>query len=314
MKPALWRLICLNILLLLTLGSPAAAQGPPVKLKSLLIQLWPEFDRAETLVIYRAELAPAVSLPAQVSFQLPEYIDQIFVVAVEQNGKLVEVPAGQYEFKKEGGLPVLTFLTPVPGFQFEYYDPRLLTREDLQRQLQFNITAAYAADKVTLEVQEPAQTESFSMQPAPASTFTSTDGLTYHVHEAANLAAGAPLTLTASYQRQTDALTVPAASSPAEHAADLPLNPVTGPGNQNLNFGYILIGLGVALLLGVLGWWLWSRQSAQPQRVGARRPPRRKAKTAGAAVSAGGFCYNCGASLREESRFCHTCGAERRQP
>ncbi len=303
------------LLLLLLASSPAAAQGQPLKLKSLLVELWPEFDRAETLVIVRVELDPTVSLPAPVTFRLPEYLDRVFVVAVEQNGGLVEVPAAQYELKKEASQRLLSFTTTAPRFQFEYYDPRLLTKQGVQRQLKFNLPAPYAADKVTLEVQEPVQTENLSMQPAPTSSFTGNDGLKYHVYEAGAVAAGGALTLTASYQRQTDALSAASVSSAtAEHAADLP--PAAAPAgssSQNVNIGYSLIGIGVALLLGVLGWWWWSRRPARPQ-PGLARPQRRRTKAA-PAVSTGrsGFCYRCGAALREDANFCHACGAERRQ-
>lgn len=306
-------------LALLMVSSPAAAQGQPVKLNSLLIQLWPEFDRAETLMIYRAELDPSVSLPVQVSFALPEYLDKVFVVAVEQNGRLVEVPAGQYELKKEGAQPVLTFSTDSPRFQFEYYDPQILTKQGTQRQLKFNIPASYATGKVTLEVQEPVETENFSMQPVPTSNFTGNDGLNYHAFDTAGIAAGEVLTLTASYQRQTEALSAASLSSNvAEHAANLPtdLAPVPAPvesDSQNLNIGYGLIGIGVMLLLGVLSWWLWFRKPA-PQPVATRRPPR-KGRTVAPVVTGGkgGFCYRCGAPLREDANFCHACGAERRQ-
>lgn len=314
LKLNLVRFCALIILLLLVVASPIAAQGQSLTLKSLLIELWPEFDRAETLVIYRVELDPTVSLPVQVSFRLPEYLDQIFVVAVEQNGRLVEVPAGQYELTKAGAQQLLTFSTTASRFQFEYYDPQLLTKQGAERQLTFTIPTSYAVAKATLEVQEPVQTEKFSMQPNPTSTFTGNDGLTYHIYEVTDVAAGESLALTASYQRQTDAL-----SAASEHAADLPPPPVSAlpptspePDSQNLTIGYGLIGIGVVLLLGVVGWWLWSKRAAAP-RSASPKPHPAGAPIPAITTTGSGYCYRCGAALREGASFCHACGAERRK-
>jgi hypothetical protein len=106
----------------------------------------------------------------------------------------------------------------------------------------------------------------------------------------------------------------------AEHAADLPV--VTEPpANQNLTLGYTLIGIGVVLLLGVGGYWLWSKRIASV--AAARSGRRQKRKTGSKPVKvtaqalspspAGNFCYRCGSPLREDANFCHVCGAERRK-
>jgi hypothetical protein len=325
-----WSWLGIGILLssLLFLAQAVAmAQSAPAQLKTLLIELWPEYDRPETLVIYHVELAPSTSLPAQLTFRLPGYLEKMHVVAVEREGILVEVSPDSIELKKEGDTLLLSFSTPVPKVQLEYYDPVILTKQGQKRQLNFDLVASYEVEKVTIQVQEPSQAENFSMAPAPSTTFTGNDGFKYNTVEIAGLAANETLTVTASYTRQNDELSAQNLSGQnAEHAPDLAVTKEAPP-NENLTPGYTLIGIGAALLLGVVGYWWWSKRTA-PRPRGATRPAQRQKRRAAAvkpvkvttepqsaspASLTSNFCYRCGAALREEGNFCHVCGAERRK-
>ncbi len=324
------RKILLLLALLLWAQPIAAAQSPPIKLKSLQVELWPEYDRPETLVIYRAELAPTTPLPAQVTFRLPGHIADFHVVAIEREGVLVEVEREAIEWRSEGDQRLLTFSTPASKIQFEYYDPKILTRAGQRRQLHSDFVAPYEVEAATFQVQEPVQAENFTMTPPPASTFTGNDGLKYDTVQIAGLNSGEAFSLTASYERSTDELsTQRLQSDTTEHAPDLSVAPEAPP-NQNLTLGYSLIGIGVVLLLGVGGYWWWSnrtnRATAQPAPNTTRLAPRRKrhvksepVKVADqpqpvtASTLSSSFCYHCGTALRDDANFCHVCGAERRQ-
>jgi hypothetical protein len=286
--------------------------------QSLLIELWPEYDRPETLLIYHVALMPTVTLPVQVSFQLPGHIEKMHVVAIERDGVLVEVPSDMVEFKAEGDGRRLSFSTLATRFQFEYYDPKILTKQGQERQLSFDFGASYPAEQVTLQLQEPFETENLSLQPAPTNSFMADDGFKYYVVNAANVTAGQVVTLTATYQRATETLSAAAKgrSSPAEPAPNL--SPAsTGVESQNLAWGYTLIGIGGGMLLAVIGLWAWSKW----KRAGAEvtGPTRRPHKRRGASVKPAepsrpaGFCVRCGTALRDDARFCHRCGAPRRQ-
>lgn len=325
-----WKLLQAAVLLLGlfgVIGATAAAQSTPIALKSLEVELWPEFDRPETLVIYRAELAPTVALPAEVTFRLPGSVESMHVVAVEREGVLVEVSPDTIQLQRENNSLLLTFSTPVPRIQFEYYDASILTKQGAERQLKFEGVASYPAEKVTFQVQEPFQTEEFTLTPPPSSTFVGGDGLTYRVVEMAGLALNETFTLTANYSRSSEVLSAPnLAGPPAEHAADLPVAPelpvTQPPASENLTLGYTLIGIGVALLTGVAGYWWWSKKAAPAKIRPAPRRPKRTAKrveasapvASPAAVSLPSkFCYRCGTALRDDANFCHVCGAERRK-
>ncbi|MEW5959859.1 MAG: zinc ribbon domain-containing protein [Chloroflexota bacterium] len=324
----LWSRWLMVFLLVLGLAcEQVQAQSAAVRLQRVLIEIWPEFDRADTLVIYRVELAPDTPLPTELAFRLPGYIGAMHAVAAEQNGSLVDVNPGSIQLAQAGDNKQLTFPTTSLKVQFEYYDPVILTRQGQARQLKLELAAPYDVKTAVLQVQEPVQTIDFSMTPAPDNTFTSLDGLTYNNKELTNVTAGDSLALTATYQRQTDELSVNVMDSNAAGLSDNISNPAPDSASNsisltNLPIGYILIGAGIILLLGTGGYWWWTNARAKmmgdsPQvrrRPGRRHKPARPTSTAvtGPPPATSGYCYHCGAALRAGARFCHVCGAERR--
>jgi hypothetical protein len=315
------------IALCLLFSVEVQAQATP-QFENMLVELWPEYDRPEVLMIYRAELKSTTALPVQLTFRLPGYIGEMNAVAVERDGVLVDVDPEVIEQRREGDDLILTFPATSPRIQFEYYDPVILTRQNQTRQLAFQFSAPYSVEVVTFEVQEPLQAENFSLTPAPNDTFTGRDGLKYHTIQVADLAPADTFELTATYQRATTELS---AQQLARNAPSQPSNisVITEPSaGESFNLGSVLIGGGVLLLLIGGGYWWLSQRQTEPARLPRRtaRPKRRtKAKPArrGAgdnptehdepkSATTGGFCYRCGTALRDDANFCHNCGAERR--
>jgi hypothetical protein len=337
-----WRAFCVLIIgVLLPLYWPTAQAQSPPKLTNLLVELWPEYDRPEVLVIYRGQLDPNSQLPAVVTFRLPGYIQEMHAVAVEQGGNLVDASPDSVELMEEGDETLLTFATPSRRIQFEYYDPGILSTEGQTRQLDFQFTAPVDIDTTTFVVQEPFGAIEFSLTPPPNESFISADGLRYNNLEVAGLAADDTFSLTATYQRATDELSLLAlnrdtatlSGPPSSEPVDLDESGPRGAlESQNFSLEYLLIGAGVLLLVGTGVYWWWSSRARTEPGLGpasaksSRRPARRKKRTtasrretkkAGAppslpAEESAGFCHRCGAALRPDSNFCHICGAERR--
>jgi|GEM_PF-290627 len=337
-----WSTFCvLMVGLMVLLYLPAAQAQSSPKLTNLLVELWPEYDRPEVLVIYRGELDPDTQLPAVLTFRLPGYIEDMHAVAAEQAGNLVDANPDSVELRPEGDDTLFTFATPSRRIQFEYYDPNILSKQGQTRQLDFQFTAPAEIDMTTFEVQEPFEATEFSLTPPPDESFISADGLRYNNLEVAGLAANDTFSLTATYQRATDELSIEAlnrdtgalSGPPSSEPVDLD---ETGPGgaleSQNFSLGYLLIGAGALLLVGTGVYWWWSSRvrtepglESVPSKKG-RRPVRRRQRTTTSrretkkaaaplpspAQESAGFCYRCGASLRPGSNFCHICGAERR--
>lgn len=328
------RRLLVSLCLILSVIPISQAQSTGPSLDQLLVELWPEFDRPEVLVIYRAQLSADTALPTQLTFRLPEYVETMHAVATEENGNLFEVDPEAIELRQEGDAILLTFPTSSRNFQFEYYDPVILSKQEQTRQIDYRFTAPYQAEMVTFEVQEPAQTENFSMTPQPSNSFIGSNGLDYNQVDVAGLAPGETFELSATYRRNTAELSVNLLNSGvSEHAADLVAAP-EAPTNSstNLTLGYISVGVGLVLLLGAGGYWWWSermkqsdtqrraprksrgRASRRRQHASPKKQPKRAAQSESSSTGqlTARFCYNCGAELRSDAHFCHICGAERR--
>lgn len=270
------------------------AQGEQIQLAALMVEIWPEYDRPETLIIYRGQLADSTPLPATVTFNLPASVKQIFAVAVlSETGELLTHP---YQF--DAGR--LTFTLTGRNFQFEYYDPAVVKKEGHQRVLNFSAQTAYPITVLQMGVQQPLNVGSMQFDPAPGQTETGTDGQTRYFFDYQDVSAGLPINLTGAYTKPDDILIIqPEAVSPAPAATD-----------WQLWLGYGLIGLGALVLLAVGGLWFKGRPAAS---VAPPIPSRANSKTpAGEPSLDSRFCYRCGVPYKPDALFCHHCGAARR--
>jgi hypothetical protein len=311
------RWISFNLALLYCLFTfgPAYAQSDPT-LTRLSIQIWPEFDRPETLIIYQAELASDVNLPTTLVFQLPSGIETMNAVAVaDETGNLVNHP---YELTTVESQNRLTLTVEQPAFQFEYYDPTVLVKDGDQRQLTFSAVTDYAVDNLLIEVQQQFGADSMELIPAPTGTTQGRDELTYHSIVQSGQPAGASLNVVGSYQKPFDTLTMNAApgtgNTPNLDPISAPTQTAPQPG---MTIGYILVGLGALILLFSGTMWVVNRRKQQPVTAGRYQPAsRKKARTkstsAHIATESSQFCHKCGAAFKDQAAFCHNCGTRRR--
>lgn len=283
----------------------AAAQEGKTQISVLI---WPEYDRPETLVVYRVQLDAEAPLPAEVSFRLPSYVQEMHAVAYEDSsGGLVSIDPKAYDLRQEDDGVWLTLPVTSPRLQFEYYDPNILVKDGDARQLTFDFIAPSAIAKASFEVQEPFEAQEFTLTPPPTSTITGDDRLQYHIITVDNLAAGDLFTVSASYRRATDELSQDAlmAESGASQAPPTPganqASPRSGATSGTLTWVYSLVGVVGLLLLAGVGYWWWKRRNDEKVVQERPTPPVR-------------YCYKCGAPLREGARFCQACGAEVKKP
>jgi hypothetical protein len=319
------RSLLLSFILVLLIAGPGLAQAP-APLASLDIALWPEYDRPEVLVIYRATIADDVSLPTPVSFNLPKTVEAMYAVAYfdEERGTLVNVL--EYDFIEGADSKVLSFTTPSRQIQFEYYSGDMLSIDGDARELTFSFVPGSDVADLTLELQQPTTAQAFTSDPAPTATEVREDSLVYALYRAGAMTAGDTFSLQASYTRSADQpsiSTLGGVSIPSPEQAPVEV----GGGRLRDNLGLILIVAGVLLLIGAFVYWFWSQRTAvvpepaQPQASARRRSPSHKRRRPTAARSPRppqadkkqvSYCHRCGTKFREGAQFCHACGAERR--
>jgi len=320
--------ITLSVLLFFLFVFTGFAQAPP-EVTKLVVELWPEYDRPDVLVIYRVELSEDTPLPAPVTFNFPGYVDDLHAVAYKQDGKLLSVAPEDIDLQRSGDTLQLSFPSVSRELHFEYYDPQILNTQDKSRLLDYNFVADYNIADADFSVQEPSDSEDFTLNPQATNTFTGINGQLFQTVETADMSPGDIFGLTASYMRNADAPLV--TPQPPQSQQPAPIQVITEDSSNieipstSSALGYILIGGGILLLVGGAGYWWYSNKSSKTETqqgppMAAKPAHRNKPpatspvqKSSPAEDASAGYCYQCGTALRADADFCHVCGAERRK-
>jgi hypothetical protein len=269
--------------------------------------MWPEYDRAELLVIYRITLATDVNLPVDLSFLIPAAAGNPNAVAVGPSVDMVgDVP---YNRQVEGEWAQITFTASLPVIQFEYYDPGLLF-DGAKRTFTYHWSGEYAVNNMLVSVQRPYGATTMSITPSMGNSVPGADGLYYFNSVIGELKAGETFDLNAEYQKTTSELSV-------ERLAVQAAEPVSLDTPGRFNFmdalPWALGVIGILLIVGG-GWWYWQTgQDRKTRRKPARtrKPRQQKARPAGV----GGehvYCHMCGNRANQGDKFCRSCGTQLR--
>lgn len=318
------RLFLALVFCLALVAVPVQAQQPPT-LSSLEISIWPEYDRPDVLVIYRAQFAESTPLPVQVDLLLPPGVQQPSAVAFVGDGD--QRLNQEYTTSMEGDQLKVSFSLSTQAFQLEYYAPFAYDANGL-REFAYSYTADYPIDALSLEVQVPPSADAFAVDPPAGSTIQASDGLTYEIIDAGSLTQGASKSWTITYQKSNSDLTADTLdqTQPAEPAPSTPAQ--TSDNSTIIIFTLSFIAL---VAVGVGAFWLGKRTQPVPATQGASRGKNRSHGGGRGGGRNGGrgtsrqqlstsrsgqdgedalFCYQCGTSLRSDSEFCHKCGAK----
>lgn len=292
-------LVWVALLVVLAGGSsqPAAAQEPAPTLEHLEIALWPEYDRAAMLVIYRFQIAAEVAFPATIALPIPVEVGQPHAVAWQgPNGELFDAP---FEVDSAG---TVTMTIPEGGSgQLEYYAE--LDLQGQQRRFHFEWPGTVDLGGFSYEVQQPIGAQALSVVPAPDALGPGPLGLTYAAAELGPQPAGSQLVIEVSYQKSGSSLTLPSLQLQSE-----PLAPsaTAGPASTDL-LPLILAGGGTLLVL--VGAIYYFRGRPTPKASRRRRVPRvASAELELLAV----YCHQCGTKANVSDRFCRNCGTRLR--
>lgn len=306
------RFVILLIVGLLFLVPAAQAQGP-LRLAEFEVDLWPEYDRPDVLVINKAKLPADVSLPVNVTLKIPAAAGEPHAVAVRQmDGSLLNAA---YERQVEGEWALITITATMPEIQLEYYDPQIEV-DSGNRTYTYIWSGNYAVDAMRIVVQQPIGASQMSIEPNLGSFVQyQGDPMQYYIMDIGSPKVNETVGVNVSYFKDTDILSI-------ESLQVQPSAPINGDGGNSSDFiaylPWIIGGFGVLLLVGG-GIWYW-----QINRTPAQSVTKKRTRTSKTGIKSpeqvavengppGAFCHQCGKRATEGDRFCRSCGSKMRK-
>ena len=266
------------------------------RLRSMNVEIWPEYDDPRVLVIYSGMLEPEVETPRDFAIVVPAGADVHMAGAVDEQGNHIHA-----SFRTEDageGLTRISYELTSPNFYMEfYYDP---FGADEERRFEYPLVSLYDVAHLRVSVQEPLRASEFSVSPAAPDVVRDGKGFTYHVLELDGIPAGDARSVTVSYRKPDREPSVgPQPSVPG------PPSTLRRPPDRRWR---IIMGIGVATgiaLLLALGYRLYRYWSGDDEdEVYVWDEPDVDSPLRGAAR----FCSQCGRRAAPGDRFCGTCG------
>jgi len=182
----------------------APAQPTRASIDTLEVAIWPEYDRPEALVMYRATLKADAALPAEVALRVPAAVDKPHAVAKRGvDGKLYTV---DHAYAVDGDWATVVMTTDSLHVQLEYYAP--IQIEGGTRQFKFEWPGGPDVEQLTYELQEPFGASDFQVVPAATQRGQRGDGLSYNNGAVRGRKSGDAATFELSYNKADSRLTV----------------------------------------------------------------------------------------------------------
>lgn len=282
--------------------SAADAQGN-IKLKSIHIELWSEYDQPTMLVIHEFTVDESTHLPVDVTVRFPKD-GNLTAAAYQENGTLISTdfsgPTQQGDWQT-----VTLKITSYAPYRIEYYEP--LIRNGNERSFVFRWFGDYPVNDFSVTTQLPVDSTNVVAEPPFSSTVKSDDGsaLVGFV-TSGSLSMGQSTEFKVQYERTTE--TVVKTSNTSNVQPSAPIGSDTEGRVSITNLPWIIGGFGLALIgLALFFYWRSTQTSEQKSR---RR--RRSQNSAAQAESGEAYCHECGTRTRPGDRFCRTCGSKLR--
>jgi len=282
---------------------PVYAQTP-VSFSKLEVDLWPEYDKPETLVVYHIFLESGTALPANLMLSIPAAAGDPAAVAVRNaDGQLYNVA---YNRIVNGQVAQIAFSSSVTEIQFEYYDPGLV-KNGAQRSYTYQWTGEYAVRSFVVQVQQPSLATHLQITPSLGKGSPGEGGLVYYSTELGSLQVQQQASISFTYQKSDDTLSVQSGKVGPVSAVD-----ATTPGRATFGMTWIYVLSGAAILLiSGGGFWYWRTNQRKPEPVRRRHVAYREKPTQPSSDTI--YCHQCGKKASMGDVFCRSCGMKLRK-
>ncbi|MCS7011831.1 MAG: zinc ribbon domain-containing protein [Anaerolineales bacterium] len=285
------------------LSFSASAQETP-RLARAYVQIWPEFDRPEVLVILSLTLPEQTKLPATVEFRIPAQAEIHAVAVADPTEGLLYA---EYQKTLEGTWTRLRITATTLNVHIEYYDT--LIREGNQRTVTYRWPGGFQVDEFVLAFQLPLSASNLVMTPSPARSEVDAHNFQIYFTAPISLQPEQDFRFSARYQKPDDALSV----SLLQVEPEKPLTETSGRWVWSDVLPWVVGILGVGLIgLGILvglSFWRpeWFSKRPMSVRMKQNRRPRPAAKDQTVV-----YCHACGRRAQPGDRFCRACGEQLR--
>ncbi len=294
-------------LLSIMLVPTAQAQLPAPAIETLLIDIWPDYDKPDVLILMTGSLPPETPLPASITIPLPTDAEINAIARIANDNQMFD----DIDYSTENNK--LTLTTPDPRFRVEYYAP--YQSNGTNHAFTFNWLADISIENILATVQQPTGATNMHVTPESAKAITdATDGFTYYTFPPTEIPAGEPFTINLSYDMVAPQLS---ADNPpiTNNTSDTNSSNATNNSESDSSASFsedniswpLLIGLVGLILLIVVIIWQAATQRTQPTRKN-RKPRPKRSSTAAKPTGKARFCHKCGHKLAANDKFCRECG------
>jgi hypothetical protein len=304
----------ITYLLVITLAAPwvSVKAQTPLEIEHMQVDIWPEYDKPDILVIYRITISASSTLPAQVSLRIPRIANAPYNVAMKDvDGMLYNL---KYDQVVEGDWTRVSFTAASTEIQIEYYDSRIV-RDGMLRQFEFYWPGDYRVHTMELRIQQPINAIGMKLTQGAlkmSSGIIAEDGLTYYtVPIDGQVEPGTTFRVGFSYTKPDDVLT--SSQAPVQPVRTVTSNALAGTSSPTTNNLLLVGGIGIGVLLIVFGiFWYVKQQRLVPANASAnrRRHIRQSAETEPKSADGTVYCHQCGKRAGPSDTFCRSCGAK----
>ncbi len=285
---------------LLLFPSNVGAEGG-IKLKSVNVELWSEYDQPSMLIIHQFTVDESTPLPVQVKVRFPKEGNLTAVAYTGGDGNMINTDFTGPE--KQGDWQAVTLnIQSYAPYRIEYYQP--LTHNGNQRSFSFSWYGDYSVNEFNVTVLLPTDSTNIVAEPIFSSTTTSKDGSQLvGIVKHGSLRMGQSYEFKINYERESETVTKQGNNSNVQPSA--PIGPNTEGRVSIDNLPWIIGGFGLALI-GLALYFYWRSTQA------TERSPRQRRRS-GKNQEAGeeqAYCHECGARANAGDRFCRTCGSK----